>query len=72
MDGFLHRLIAQIIAGSGLSVFLLVNFSEEANITLIRNICELGYNGAVWGNIGEAVVEVKHGGILEINNLQLR
>lgn len=24
----------------------------------LRNICELGYNGAVWGNIGEAVVEI--------------
>ena len=23
-----------------------------------RNLCELGYNGAVWGRIGEAVVEV--------------
>ena len=41
-------------------------------MNLIRNICELGYNGAVWGNVGEAVVEVKDEGILEINNLQLR
>ena len=26
--------------------------------TCHRNLCELGYNGAVWGRVGEAVVEV--------------
>ena len=53
-------------------LIIILNKKKSANITLIRNICELGYNGAVWGNIGEAVVEVKHVGILGINNLQLR
>ena len=53
-------------------LIIILNKKKSANITLIRNICELGYNGSVWGNIGEAVVEVEHGGILETNNLQLR
>ena len=48
MDGFLHRLIAQIIAGSGFSVFHLVNFSEEANITLIG----ISVSSAIMGLFG--------------------
>ena len=47
MDGVLHRLIAQIIAGSGLSVFL---FSEIANITGISvSSAIMGLFGATLG-----------------------
>ena len=38
--------------------FFLKNITQFPVDTCHRNLCELGYNGAVWGKIGEAVVEV--------------
>ena len=38
-------------------VFAITSISFLGN-KYFRNLCELAYNGAVWGRVGEAVVEV--------------
>ena len=53
MLGFLLKKRTQRIVGKG----TITSISFFGN-KYFRNLCELGYNGAVWGRVSEAVVEV--------------
>ena len=56
MLGFLLKKRTQIIVGEGdVDNHLQISFRGNK---YFRNLCELAYNGAVWGRVSEAVVEV--------------